>query len=65
VTGDGRSDRLEGLPLLAVHLTPGLTSFFLPGVAGHWGAGARRMQRRPTTGGGRAASPSARRPAVQ
>jgi Ca2+:H+ antiporter len=35
VAGDGRSDWLKGLQLLAVYLALGLTYFFLPGVAGH------------------------------
>jgi Ca2+:H+ antiporter len=31
VAGDGRSDWLKGLQLLAVYLVLGLTYFFLPG----------------------------------
>ena len=35
VAGDGRSDWLKGLQLLAVYLVLGLTYFFLPGVTAH------------------------------
>jgi Ca2+:H+ antiporter len=35
VAGDGRSDWLKGLQLLAVYLVLGLTFFFLPGAATH------------------------------
>ena len=35
VAGDGRSDWLKGLQLLAVYLVLGLTFFFLPGAASH------------------------------
>ena len=35
VAGDGRSDWLKGLQLLAVYLVLGLTFFFLPGTATH------------------------------
>ena len=35
VAGDGRSDWLKGLQLLAVYLVLGLTYFFLPGMASH------------------------------
>jgi Ca2+:H+ antiporter len=32
VAGDGRSDWLKGVQLLAVYLVLGLTFFFMPGV---------------------------------
>jgi Ca2+:H+ antiporter len=35
VAGDGRSDWLKGMQLLAVYLVLGLTFFFLPGVSSH------------------------------
>ena len=35
VAGDGRSDWLKGVQLLAVYLVLGLTFFFLPGVSSH------------------------------
>ena len=35
VAGDGRSDWLKGVQLLAVYLVLGLTFFFLPGAASH------------------------------
>jgi len=35
VAGDGRSDWLKGMQLLAVYLVLGLTYFFLPSAAGH------------------------------
>jgi Ca2+:H+ antiporter len=35
VAGDGRSDWLKGVQLLAVYLVMGLTFFFIPGVSSH------------------------------
>jgi Ca2+:H+ antiporter len=35
VAGDGRSDWLKGLLLLAVYLVFGLAFFFLPGAQSH------------------------------
>jgi len=35
VAGDGRSDWLKGMQLLAVYLVLGLTYYFLPGAANH------------------------------
>jgi len=35
VAGDGRSDWLKGLQLLAVYLVLGLSYFFLPGITSH------------------------------
>ena len=35
VAGDGRSDWLKGVQLLAVYLVLGLTFFFVPGAASH------------------------------
>jgi Ca2+:H+ antiporter len=43
VAGDGRSDWLKGLQLLAVYLVLGLTYFFLPGVPqAEWRGGCDR-----------------------
>jgi Ca2+:H+ antiporter len=35
VAGDGRSDWLKGVQLLAVYLVLGLSYFFLPGMTSH------------------------------
>jgi Ca2+:H+ antiporter len=35
IAGDGRSDWLKGMQLLAVYLVLGLTFFFLPGASSH------------------------------